>query len=172
VEGLGTFTGSAFKVRLGDTLRLCLQQKPSPDAQSPLGAVSDLASGSRALRGESRRPESTAVCWALNLVFDFTQVANNAGIRYKYYFSSPVTAIITVNAVTLTSAFTGVMRIVVLRSSVQPILSYDAATAAAVEQLYDSYAGAARARVLGLSWAVLYMLCCPDRLHCVMICGG
>ena len=86
-------------------------------------------------------------------------------MRYKYYFSSFVTVTVTAGAVAVATPFTGVLRIAVLRSSVQPILSYDAATAASVEQLYDTYAGAARGMLL---WHVLCVLCCLPVPCCLL----
>ncbi|KAG2453738.1 hypothetical protein HYH02_001949 [Chlamydomonas schloesseri] len=74
------------------------------------------------------------------------RVANNAGITYKYYFSQTVTVTIDASTVVVTSpaSFTGVLRVAVLKSSLsdaislQPLLNVDAATLAAVEQVYDA----------------------------------
>ncbi|GIL47383.1 hypothetical protein Vafri_4213 [Volvox africanus] len=61
------------------------------------------------------------------------KVMNNAGMRFKYYFSSQVTATITARSLRLAAPFTGVMRIALLSSDYLPQLS-----AASAEQLYDA----------------------------------
>ncbi len=158
-QGLGTSTATSFKV------------SPAAPSRTSLVTGAQFPPGSSGTAGRSWKALISSSCKQSRRVCPL-QVESTSGVRYKYYFSTAVTATVTSGALTLSAPFTGVMRVAVLRSGHMPIIAYDDVTALLVEQLYDSYAGAARARVLGLSWAVLYMLCCPDRLHCVMICGG
>jgi hypothetical protein len=69
------------------------------------------------------------------------QVESIAGVRFKYYFSSTVTVVVTGGVVRVTSPFTGVLRVAVLRAAAVPTLAYDTATAAQIEALYDTYSG-------------------------------
>ena len=69
------------------------------------------------------------------------QYETNAGLRVKLYFSTAVTLTISSTNIALAAPFTGVLRIAVLRSPWRPIMAYDAATAAVVEALYDTYKG-------------------------------
>ncbi|KXZ44666.1 hypothetical protein GPECTOR_64g85 [Gonium pectorale] len=64
------------------------------------------------------------------------KMANNGGMVYKMYFSSPVTLIVDANSVRTQAPFTGVMRIAVPYSPLRPVMA--ASDAAVVEQLYDA----------------------------------
>ncbi|EFJ51031.1 hypothetical protein VOLCADRAFT_88258 [Volvox carteri f. nagariensis] len=72
------------------------------------------------------------------ICISFCQVANNAGLRFKYYFSSSVTASINATSLRLSAPFTGVMRIAVLYSSRLPLMA--ATSAGDAERLYDANA--------------------------------
>lgn len=66
-------------------------------------------------------------------------MATNAGLQYKYYFSSPVTITIMATSLQLVAPFTGVMRIALLYSSRRPLLA--ATNPNDAEQLYDANVG-------------------------------
>ncbi|KAG2482089.1 hypothetical protein HYH03_018964, partial [Edaphochlamys debaryana] len=65
-------------------------------------------------------------------------VESNAGIKFKYYFSSPVTLVVNATLARTAARFTGVLRIAVLKNSRTPLMNYDASTEAAVTATYDA----------------------------------
>ncbi|KAG2482088.1 hypothetical protein HYH03_018963 [Edaphochlamys debaryana] len=65
-------------------------------------------------------------------------VESNAGIKFKYYFSSPVTLLVSATLVRTSEPFTGVMRIAVIKNKRTPAMNYDARTEAAVTATYDA----------------------------------
>ncbi len=64
---------------------------------------------------------------------------NNAGLRFKYYFSSPVTVTITSSSLRVSAPFVGIMRVALLYSNRLPLLT--ATNSASVEAVYDANVG-------------------------------